>query len=419
MLDNVVWLLTGCMLLLAAMQTFYVIWYYRIIAGVKKVQFNPPAVPPTVAVVLCLRGNDPALEQCLKGLLAQEYPDFQLHLVVDHDADPVVSHAKRILADATPLRPVHWHTVTDRSKNRSLKCSALMTAIMSLDSKIEIVAFVDADASVQPDWLTQLVTPLSESSIGATTGNRWFEPIDHELGSRLRALWNAAALPQMTIYQIAWGGSLAIKTQVIQQCDLLDQWSSAFCEDTMLSDVLRPHGLRVYRVPDLILVNQESASLKSATGWIGRQLLTVRLYHRAWPAILIHAIFGGICFFAPLVLILVAPIEGFELAGWSAVIWTLQLAFNVALLKIISKTNRRTIAWKSPLVESPNDLPSEIIGTVILQSLYPFLALGAATRQLIKWRGIAYRIGRKRRIEMVEYKPFPVETDCRSGHSID
>jgi hypothetical protein len=71
------------------------------------------------------------------------------------------------------------------------------------------------------------------------------------------------------------------------------------------------------------------------------------------------------------------------------------------------------------LVAKPTDLPSEIIGTVILQSLYPFLALGAATRQLVKWRGISYRIGRKRRIEMVQYKPFPTETGGRRGRSID
>lgn len=419
MFDNVVWLLTVCMLLLAVMQTIYVIWYYRILAGAKKSPPPSPAKHPSVAVVLCLRGPDPAIQQCLAGLLAQDYPRFQLHLVIDHDEDPVISIAKKTLAHTDEVLSVHWHTVTDKSKNRSLKCSALMTAVMSLEPGIQVAAFVDADASIQTDWLTKLVAPLSENEIGATTGNRWFEPSDHKIGSRLRALWNAAALPQMTIYQVAWGGSLAIKTDVIKQCNLLDHWSSAFCEDTMLTDVLRPHGLSIYRIPDLILVNQESSSLKSATGWIGRQLLTVRLYHRAWPAILLHSILGGVCFFAPLVVILVAPLAGLALAGWSALIWILQLALNVALLQTITTTNQRTIDWKPPLIATPRGLLSKIVVTVILQSLYPFLAMGAATRQLVKWRGIAYRIGPKRRVEMVEYKPFSTIPKNAEGHSIE
>jgi cellulose synthase/poly-beta-1,6-N-acetylglucosamine synthase-like glycosyltransferase len=420
MLNNVVWFLTASMLLLAVLQTVYVVWYYQVLARSKEDSQPPkPSFEPSVAVILCLRGPDPALPHCLEGLLAQDYPNFKLHLVVDDADDPVLPLAEQALEKIAPQFPVKWHTVTDRSKSRSLKCSALMTAVMALPSDTDVVALVDADAIVQNDWLTKLVAPLANEQIGATTGNRWFEPLDNEIGSRLRAIWNAAALPQMTIYQIAWGGALAIKTNVIQQCNLLDLWSTAFCEDTLLTDALRHQGLRVYRVPDLILVNQESTSLKSATGWIGRQLLTVRLYHRAWPAILLHSLFGGICFFAPLVLILVAPIEGFALAGWCAIIWPLQLALNVALLKTIEVTNRRTIRWNPPLVANQNDLLTKIVTTVILQFLYPFLALGAATRLLIKWRGIAYRVYRGRRIEMVEYKPFSAIPPPTKGHSIE
>ena len=119
--------------------------------------------------------------------------------------------------------------------------------MQSQEKTPEIIALVDADALVAPDWLNRLVTPLQSinapesktaASIGATTGNRWFEPTANNLGSRFRAAWNAAALPQMQIYRVAWGGSLALKLTTIEQCDLLDRWSQAFCEDAMLADVL-------------------------------------------------------------------------------------------------------------------------------------------------------------------------------------
>ena len=231
--------------------------------------------------MLCLRGPDPTLPDCLAGLLKQRYPNFDLHLIVDSDDDPVISIATSTLQKIDSPIGVHWHTVVNRGSCCSLKCSALVSAVMSLesqDSSPEIVAFVDADALVDPDWLNRLVAPLVNSSddtsggdsdairVGATTGNRWFEPIDSNLGSQLRAAWNAAALPQMQIYQVAWGGSLAMKLETIQKCGLLDLWSQAFCEDTMLSRVLRDHGLQVQRVPELIVVNQESTRLASSFG---------------------------------------------------------------------------------------------------------------------------------------------------------
>ena len=44
---------------------------------------------PRVLVVLALRGSDPSLVDCLRSLFQQDYPHYQVRLVVDHRSDLV------------------------------------------------------------------------------------------------------------------------------------------------------------------------------------------------------------------------------------------------------------------------------------------------------------------------------------------
>ena len=427
MLNSFFWILTSSIIALATMQLLFIVWYRNILQQPNVAQFDSDpsnaksnsTAMPEVATVLCLRGPDPTLAECLTGLLSQQYPNFSLHLVVDSDCDPVIPIAEQALESIASSIDVHWHTVTDHSTNRSLKCSALLTVVLALQSQDKppkIVALVDADALVDSDWLNRLVKPLldlnatenktTDGTIGATTGNRWFEPTANNLGSRFRAAWNAAAVPQMQIYRVAWGGSLALKMETIQQCDLLNRWSQAFCEDTMLAEALQANQQHVYRVPELIVVNQESTTLKSAFGWIGRQLLTVRLYHRAWPLILIHAILGGICFFAPLVLVMVTAIQDRPLAIWTTLVWLIQLGLNIVVLDYIRTLNLNAIQKSAPKTTNASGLLSKLTTATALQAIYPFLAIGVVFRQRTQWRGIDYRIGRQGEIEMLDYVPY-------------
>ena len=425
------WILIGSMIALAGMQLLF-ITYYRKILQKSNLRGTDVAYPdsenlmptpaPKVAIVLCLRGPDPALVDCLTGLLEQRYPDFALHLIVDSDDDPVIPIATSALQEIDSTVEVQWHTVVNHSSNCSLKCSALVTAVMALESqksRPDIVAFVDADALVDPDWLNHLVVPLLSTfdtghlegksknpAIGATTGNRWFEPTDNNLGSRFRAAWNAAALPQMQIYQVAWGGSLAMKLDTILKCNLMDRWSQAFCEDTMLADILRRHGMRVQRVPELIVVNQESTTLQSALGWIGRQLLTARLHHRDWPLIFLHALLGGFCFFGPLVFAMATVINNRPLAVGAITAWGLQLCFNVGLFNVVRKLNFSLLEESVLKSTKADGILSKIVVVVALQAIYPLVAIGVAFRRQVSWRGIDYRIGRRGQIEMFDYVPY-------------
>jgi len=75
------------------------------------------------AIVLCLRRTDPFLGEVLESLLEQDYPDYQLHVVVDNRQDPAWQVAQS-LADRYGADRVCIEALDERQDTCSLKCSA-------------------------------------------------------------------------------------------------------------------------------------------------------------------------------------------------------------------------------------------------------------------------------------------------------
>lgn len=371
---------------------------------------------PKVAIVLCLRGDDPSLKACLDSLFDQTYSNYEIHFVLDDRRDPALVTLKSTLAqyDSSIQTTTHFlkHEIAETC---SLKNQALIAAVSNANESFQIFALVDADGVVESTWLADLVEPLADSVVGVSTGGRWFSPDERNLGSQVRQAWNAAALPQMAIYNIPWGGSLAIKRSTIESCNLLDRWSKAFCEDTLLTNALNEQNLKVVRVPNVIVENKESTSLSSAVNWISRQLLTVRLHHSSWPLVLAHALFSPLCFVGIVVAAIWCATERnhFELLRIGLVVFAFIMS-NVALMRWIQLANgfhlkKRELA-ASPFAQLKNG--PGLIAILVTQIVYPYAAIKTALMRKVSWRGIEYKIGSGKTISMKEYRPY---RDCQAN----
>jgi cellulose synthase/poly-beta-1,6-N-acetylglucosamine synthase-like glycosyltransferase len=373
------------------------------------------------AIVLCLRGRDPFLEECIESLLAQDYPDYQLHIMVDSRQDPAWPVAESLAKRYGPER-VCVQSLDQRLDTCSLKCSSVVRAIESLDDSFHVAALVDADATPHPSWLRNLAAPLASDEVGAASGNRWYMPATSSWGALVRYLWNAAAVVQMYWYEVAWGGTLAVKTKVLRDLDLLDRWRHSLCEDTMLYQQLGQHGLRVKFVPALMMVNREDCGLAACSAWIRRQLLTMRLYHPLWPLVLLHG-----C--GTTLLLIVAMVAGAIAAlrhDWPAVAWCVGslvayetimvclLASLEIMVRRIVRTQGNPTGWLS--VKTVLRLVPAI---VLTQVVYTFALIGAQFGHEIGWRGINYRIDGPWGVHRLNDPPYtPESTDAAEGHSL-
>ena len=130
---------------------------------------------PRAAVILCVRGLDPFLPTCLKGLFQQDYPDYDVWIVVDSTRDaawPLVNK----LAQQSGKRNVRVLTLTERLATSSRKIAGVLQAMSHIDDAHEIVAMIDSDTIPHSSWLRELVGPLKDPRVAIASGNRWYMP---------------------------------------------------------------------------------------------------------------------------------------------------------------------------------------------------------------------------------------------------
>lgn len=363
---------------------------------------------PRAAVILCLRGADPFLPDCLRRLLNQNYPRYELRIIVDSREDPAWEIVAQTLRNQAATN-VQISPLIVRRETCSLKCSALVQAVSELDDSYEVIALVDADTVSHRDWLRELVSPLADSRVGATTGNRWYMPVGGYWGSLIRYLWNVAAVLQMYIYDIPWAGSLAMKTELIHQTQLLEKWGQTFNDDVILHCVLREQGLKLKFVPSLMMVNREECDLPSARSWVKRQLLNARLYHPWWWAIVGYGILTTLIPALAGVLLLAALLTG----QWYSVAWaggglaTYMVAL-VLLLGILEQGVRKVVqARGEPMTEfSVITVAKILIAIPLTQLVYAVAMVSAMFVRNVEWRGITYQIKGPWNIRLVKYHPY-------------
>jgi len=139
---------------------------------------------PKVSVHVPICREPPAMViETLEGLAALDYPNLEI-LVIDNNTsevhlwEPVESHCRQL-----GMRFQFFH----REKLPGYKAGALNFALEQTDPEAEIIAVVDSDYTVRPDWLKSLVSYFSRPATGIVQA-----PQDHRLwkGNRFKTICN-------------------------------------------------------------------------------------------------------------------------------------------------------------------------------------------------------------------------------------
>lgn len=426
-LDQLVWFSIAAMAALVVGQGVFVLLWYRQMARRPAAPFEaglspePAAHGGAAAVVLCVRGPDPSLSECLAALDRLSWPDYEVFIGLDSPDDPAWPIVEEHRSRAS--RACHIHILRNFPGTCSPKCALLAEIVEQLPARFSIVALVDADCIVAPDWLELLARPLADYRTGAVSGTRWFEPPDRmacPFGTTVRNIWNAAAIVQMHLYGIAWGGSLAFRRETLISCGFPDTWRTQLCEDTCVSPVLARNGLRLVRPPALVVINEESAPLAAVPEWIARQLLTVRLYNPRWPLVALHGLMVGTLSAFVISLAAVALFAGqFAVAGLAAAGFAAYTLMSWMLLFPVSRCCYSALESH----RLPHSRPSILrdwhwwlISIPATQFIHWLAMARVFFGQIWSWRQVQYRIsGRKLAVEKME--PFSGPA-VLAGHSV-
>ena len=397
--QTLTWIIAGLILGQAAMLFAYARFLYR---------FRQPALAdkecPRAAVILCVRGLDPFLPACLKGLFQLDYPDYDVWIVVDSTRDaawPVVNG----LARQSGKHNIRVLTLTERLDTCTRKLAGILQAMSQIDASHEIVALLDSDTIPHAAWLRELAAPLKDPRVGVSSGNRWYMPAAPTAGSLIRYLWNVAAVVQMYWYDIGWGGSLAIQGEFLRQSDLRQCLANGFSDDTTICRCARAHGYRIAFAPPLVMVNRETCSVKGVFGFLQRQLLAVRMHNPWWWAVVGH----GVATTAALALACLLGTVAAATANWTAAAWTgsalvAYWASMVLLILPLEWCARRIIRQRGEAIKGFGSAGWIRAAMAIpLAQIVHFTALANAFfAHTHRWRGVRYRFNGSSPVRVIE-----------------
>jgi ceramide glucosyltransferase len=360
----------------AFLSTIFTILYQRLIY---KRFFRPrydPAFHPRCAVIVpCKGGGTKNFQENLKSFLGFSYDNYEVIYTVQSESDGAVSAIRDVVAGSAKASLV----IAGLSTVCGQKNYNLLAGVKKARAP-DVLVFADVDISPRPEWLSEIVLPLSDPGIAVATGFRWLHAERGTLGQQAHFYMNSFLY---TLYSTAsfvgsvgvWGGSMAIRRQDFEELGVAARWNETVVDDSSLSQIVKKQGKKSVLVPTCIThTNDLIDSVADATRWFERQMMFLKLYQRglwlaAMPVVLVCfltfvwfpvaiavTVFTGRSFFAmgggACVVLLagkfVADLMYPALGAMPRLGWFMffqPAALCVFLISCLRTTFRRTIVW--------------------------------------------------------------------------
>lgn len=358
---------------------------------------------PPAAVIIPIKGMHQDFKTNIRSFLTQQYPYYQLILVVENKNDPAFSALNTLIAEASNHGATGPKTaslvVAGASESRGQKVHNLCRGIEAVDPQAEVLVFADADARPNALWLRSLVAPLGKAEVTVSTGFRWYLP-GKSFVSRLRAAWDTSIATMLGEHgrNFPWGGSMAIRARDFKQFRVAERyWTSTVSDDYALGRAVQDAKGWVRFEPRCLVASCQDSSFAEFLRWSNRQIIITRVYaSRLWRlGLSASLLYSGTLIFA-LVLLLKMGTNAAE---------KLVVAVFVAMIVALgmAKGRIRTIVARELF---PKELATAKMANCYWQlnpavpwvMLWNFVTAGFTRR--IEWSGIHYYLHSDHEVEI-------------------
>ncbi|HET7102234.1 MAG TPA: glycosyltransferase, partial [Terriglobia bacterium] len=238
---------------------------------------DPGDYSPPAAVIIPATGADAALEANVAAFMAQDYPQYQLVLVVRDEKDAAHGTLDGLVKQAAARGPggscKASLVVAGPSHAQGQKVHNLLRGLEAVMPGTEVLVFADADARPGPLWLRPLVAPLSSRDVMVSTGFRWYLP-GRSFVSQLRAAWDTSIATFMGEHDCSfpWGGSMALRAEDFERLQVRERyWASTVSDDYGLGRAVHDAGGRIRFEPRCLVASRQDSSFAEFMRWTNRQ----------------------------------------------------------------------------------------------------------------------------------------------------
>ena len=367
---------------------------FRYASYVRRETSRPlPDFYPFVSVIAPSRGLELGLAENVQALLNQNYPAYEVLFVFDRAADPAVELIEQLAGEVNSQRVVARTIIAGAAVDTGQKVHNLRAAVGQVAAKTEVFVFADTDARPQNHWLRQLVAPLADEKLGASSGYRWFVPLKGGLSCRLRSVWNASvasALGGNRDKNFCWGGSTAVRRSTFERLRIRERWQGSVSDDFTLTNVLHEASLPIHFTPNCLVPSVGDCNFHELIEFTTRQIKITRVYSpQLWKPLLLGGFLFAIVFFGGIGLLFTRIALGFP---FGALLAALIIIFLLGAAKAFVRWQAICIPLTAYRKYLLRDLAAHIFLWPFASLLYLYNAIVAGFSRRIEWRGIAYEL---------------------------
>jgi cellulose synthase/poly-beta-1,6-N-acetylglucosamine synthase-like glycosyltransferase len=362
----------------------------RALVRLKKISYYAPT--GRVLVLSPCKGVEINLEENLRALLNQDYPDYEVTFIVEDASDAACPVIHRAIAKNP--QTLSRLLVAGRADGCGQKVHNLRMATANLPPEINHLVFFDSDSRPKPYFVRTAIYKLYVPHIGATTGYRWLIPQRPTISNYLVVAINCNVMAVLgrNSHHMVWGGSWAIRRETFQQLGIRAAWDGMISDDLVASNQLARAGLDVRFDPACVLTSPVDFDRAGMFDFVRRQYCITRHYaFRWWLLALTAATVGNLAWMVSVGLLVYATLFARSAAWLPAAVlaalyglglyrgWAMQSLAAVYSPQNLTELSgvRRLSVWASPIV-------------AFVQWLG---LLASAFGSRVKWRSIDYQLG--------------------------
>jgi len=313
-----------------------------------------------VLVIVPCRGLDYTLRDNLERISKQDYHKFSVIAVVDSQDDPAVEY----------IRAAGMNFITAEFDCR--RCSGKVRAISTALKKFpdyEVYVIADSDISPESTWLTRLISPFSDSTIGISTTFPYFLPVGG-FWSKVKLVWGFVGLGLMEskLTRFGWGGSLALREDIIKGPNL-EFFSNSISDDIALTRLCKKEGKEIAYVESARPIVNSPEDFRTFLEWSNRQT-ALSVYGSK------SVLYYGLLIYSATIVMFLSSI-------------ILSLFVNPVFLVFLTPT---FINAGKAMSRARKYYLTTFIVSIILPFLYMYNLLHATRTRSIMWRGRSYEL---------------------------
>jgi len=144
---------------------------------------TPAGYTPPASLFKPVRGVDFASYENFVSFCKLDYPEYEILFAVNDENDPALPLIRKIMAEFPQKRIRLFTSAEELGANRKVN----KLAMLAREAQYDVLVLTDGDVRVDPDYLRDVVAPLSDKKVGAVTS--FYRAIAQDnFGAKLEAI---------------------------------------------------------------------------------------------------------------------------------------------------------------------------------------------------------------------------------------